>query len=71
MHVSSFRATWRVPPEPTSRSGQTVFLFPAMQDPIPMTLLQPCSGDPRRPAGASTGGGKLVRRWHNRSRIPR
>ncbi len=49
--ISSFRATWRVPPEPATRSGQTIFLFLAMQDSIPMTLL------PALQWGASAAGG--------------
>jgi hypothetical protein len=49
--ISSLRATWRVPPEPETRSGQTIFLFMAMQDPIPMTLL------PALQWGTSAAGG--------------
>jgi hypothetical protein len=49
--ISSFRATWTVPPEPVTRSGQTLFLFLAMQDSIPMTLL------PALQWGASAAGG--------------
>jgi hypothetical protein len=49
--ISSFRATWTVPPEPVTRSGQTIFLFLAMQDSIPMTLL------PALQWGASAAGG--------------
>src|SRR5215212_11594582 len=50
-HVSSFRSTWTVPPEPATRSGQTIFLFVAMQDTIPMTLL------PALQWGSSAAGG--------------
>src|SRR5829696_4286991 len=50
-HVSSFRSTWTVPPEPATRSGQTIFLFLAMQDTIPMTLL------PALQWGSSAAGG--------------
>src|SRR5215203_5295839 len=49
--VSSFRSTWTVPPEPATRSGQTIFLFLAMQDTIPMTLL------PALQWGSSAAGG--------------
>jgi hypothetical protein len=50
-HVSSFRSTWTVPPEPATQSGQTIFLFMAMQDTIPMTLL------PALQWGSSAAGG--------------
>ena len=60
-HVSSFRSTWTVPPEPATRSGQTVFLFLAMQDTIPMTLLPALQWGP-----SAAGGGEYwsVASWY-------
>jgi hypothetical protein len=60
-HISSFRSTWRVPPEPASRNGQTIFLFSAMQDPIPMTLLPALQWGP-----SAAGGGEYwsVASWY-------
>ena len=59
--ISSFRSTMRVPPEPESRSGQTVFLFLAMQDPIPMTLMPALQWGP-----SAAGGGEYwsVASWY-------
>ena len=59
--ISSFRSTLRVPPEPETRSGQTVFLFPAMQDPIPMTLVPALQWGP-----SAAGGGEYwsVASWY-------
>jgi hypothetical protein len=31
-HLSSFRTTWEVPSEPTTKSGQTIFLFNGIQN---------------------------------------
>jgi hypothetical protein len=39
--VTSFSTTWRVPPEPATQSGQTIFLFNGMQDPAGHWILQP------------------------------
>lgn len=60
-HVSSFRSTWTVPPEPATRSGQTIFLFVAMQDSIPMTLLPALQWGP-----SAAGGGDYwsVASWY-------
>ena len=60
-HVSSFRSTWTVPPEPATRSGQTIFLFLAMQDTIPMTLLPALQWGP-----SAAGGGEYwsVASWY-------
>ncbi len=60
-HVSSFRSTWTVPPEPASQSGQTIFLFSAMQDTIPMTLLPALQWGP-----SAAGGGEYwsVASWY-------
>ena len=60
-HVSSFRSTWTVPPEPATRSGQTIFLFVAMQDTIPMTLLPALQWGP-----SAAGGGDYwsVASWY-------
>src|SRR5215207_6705665 len=60
-HVSSFRSTWTVPPEPATRSGQTIFLFVAMQDTIPMTLLPALQWGP-----SAAGGGEYwsVASWY-------
>ena len=59
--ISSFRTTLSVPPEPETRSGQTVFLFPAMQDPIPMTLVPALQWGP-----SAAGGGEYwsVASWY-------
>jgi hypothetical protein len=59
--ISSFRSTLSVPPEPETRSGQTVFLFPAMQDPIPMTLVPALQWGP-----SAAGGGEYwsVASWY-------
>ena len=59
--ISSFRSTLRVPPEPETRSGQTVFLFSAMQDPIPMTLVPALQWGP-----SAAGGGEYwsVASWY-------
>jgi hypothetical protein len=60
-HISSFRSTWTVPPEPATRSGQTIFLFLAMQDTIPMTLLPALQWGP-----SAAGGGDYwsVASWY-------
>ena len=59
--ISSFRSTLRVPPEPETRSEQTVFLFLAMQDPIPMTLVPALQWGP-----SAAGGGEYwsVASWY-------
>jgi hypothetical protein len=59
--VSAFRSTWTVPPEPATRSGQTIFLFLAMQDTIPMTLLPALQWGP-----SAAGGGEYwsVASWY-------
>ena len=59
--ISSFRSVWRVPPEPETRSGQTIFLFLAMQDTIPMTLVPALQWGP-----SAAGGGEYwsVASWY-------
>jgi hypothetical protein len=48
-YFGELRANWTVPAAPTSHDGQTIYLFPGLEDdnanpPIPTTILQPVLG---------------------------